>query len=284
MIIQWFPGHMRKTLVDIEKNLKFANVIIYCLDARIPISSLNPEINEIVKNKPIIYLLNKADLANEMETKKFAEKFKAEGKTVLITNANSQTCKQSITKALNSAFSYKQEQFSKKGVNGMLRAMVIGVPNTGKSTIINVLSGAKKAVTGDKAGVTRNISWIKVDSNIEIMDTPGTLWPKFENFEIARNLAIVGSIKNEVLDESELGFECLKLLIEIAPNQLIDRYNLQFKTDEMKNIEPIEIYDKICINRGWILRKNEIDYERAGKGILDDFRSGKLGKITLDKI
>lgn len=283
MLIQWFPGHMAKTLRVIEENLKLANAIIYCLDARAPFSSLNPKFEKIIGNKPVIFVLNKADLADEVMTKRAVKMLENEGKTVIVTNANSNACRGLITKTLAAAFKQKQEVFDRRGVTGVLRAMVIGVPNTGKSTIINLLAGEKKATTGDKAGVTKNANWIKVADNIEVIDTPGTLWPSFEDPSVGRNLAIIGSIKTEVLDISELGFETVKLLIDIAPDKLKERYKLSEDAGELAALDPIEIYDEICAKRGWILKRNEMDYERAGKGIIDDFRSARIGRITIDK-
>ena len=284
MSIQWFPGHMAKTLKEIEQNLKAANAIIYCLDSRAPKSCLNPEINKIVANKPIVYVLNKSDLADETKTKKFKQQLESEGKNVIITNANSNSSRGEIIKALKAAFNQKIEQSKKKGVNFILRAMVIGVPNTGKSTIINLLAGQKKATTGDKAGVTKQTSWIKVGENVELMDTPGTLWPSFEDERVGRNLAIIGSINDNTLDLTELSVELIKLLSKIAPQALINRYKLNYSAKELENFEYIEILDQICLNRGFILKKNEMDYDRAGKAIIEDYRSLKLGRITLDEI
>lgn len=284
MIVQWYPGHMAKTLKEIEKNLKLSSVVIYCLDARVPFSSLNPKIDEIVGGKPVIYVLNKADLADDNATKKVVKLFEKQGKTVIACNANSNQSKAVILKTLKDALQQKLEKFQQKGINGVLRAMVVGVPNTGKSTIINLLCGSKKAITGNKAGVTRQASWVKIGDNIELMDTPGTLWPKFEDELVGIKLAIVGSIKDDVVDVTELGFACMKLLIEIAPTKLIERYKLSFGADEIKQANPVDVLNEICVNRGFVLKKNEMDYERAGKAILDDFRNCRIGKITLDLI
>ena len=281
--INWFPGHMAKTLREIEGNLKMANAIIYCLDSRAPFSCLNPEFEKRVNNKPIIYVLNKSDLAEEEKTKQFKLKLENQGKTVIITNANSNASRAVIIKSLKQAFNSKIEINKKKGVNFILKAMVIGVPNTGKSTIINLLAGFKKATTGNKAGVTKSSSWIKIDNNLELMDTPGTLWPSFNNPSVARNLAIIGSIKNEVVDQTELSVELIKLLIKIKPTALIERYGLNFSAQSIKNVSAIEILDQICQNRGFILKKNELDYDRAGKAIIEDYRSLKMGRITLDE-
>jgi len=275
---------MAKTLKEIEKNLKVANAIIYCLDARAPKSCLNPEIDRIVAGKPVIFVLNKSDLADENQTKKFKAQLEGEGKSVVITNANANSSRSVILKALKEAFAAKQSTFDKKGINGILRAMVIGVPNTGKSTIINLLANSKKATTGDKAGVTKNSSWVKIGENLEIMDTPGTLWPSFEDANVGRNLAIIGSIKDDVLDLTELSVELIKLLTQIAPQALIERYNLNFSINQLASLDYIEILDQICQKRGFILKRNEFDYDRAGKAIIEDYRSLRLGRITIDEV
>ena len=280
--INWFPGHMAKTLREIEGNVKMANAIIYCLDSRVPISSLNPEFEKRIEGKPVVYVLNKSDLADETKTKKFKTMLESEGKSVIVTNANYNLSKGVLIKALKSAFENKITQSKKKGVRFILRAMVIGVPNTGKSTIINLLAGSKKTTTGDKAGVTKVSSWIKIDENIELMDTPGTLWPSFDNPETATKLALVGSIKDDVLDMADVGLASIKLLVKVAPDELIARYKLNYNAYTIKDAEAIEIFDAICKNRGFILKKDEYDYERAGKAILLDFRLAKIGRITLD--
>ncbi|MBQ7452663.1 MAG: ribosome biogenesis GTPase YlqF [Clostridia bacterium] len=282
MAIQWFPGHMAKTLKDIEANLKLCSIIIYVLDARAPLSTLNPKIDKIVKDRQIIYVINKTDLACEAKTTKFAQNLRKDGKTVVVASMKSSETKLAILAQIKALYQEKAKRLEGRGITKVLRAMVIGVPNTGKSTLINTLAKTKKAQTGDKAGVTRQTSWVKVDDMIELLDTPGTLWPAFENNDIAVKLAMIGSIKDDVLDMAEMGLECVKMIRQIAPQNIIDRYNLDYTAETIKEAEPIEILDQICLKRGFVLKKNEIDYERAGKAILGDFRSAKLGKITLD--
>ena len=279
--INWFPGHMAKTLKEIEANIKIADLVLYCLDARAPFSCLNPEIDKIISSKSIVYVLNKSDLASEVKTAQHAKKLE-EKAPVILTNANAVSNKATIIKAIKKSLENKLKKRAEKNINSALKVLVIGVPNVGKSTIINLLAGSKKAVTGDKAGVTKAISWVKIADGIILMDSPGTLWPNLEDQDVANNLAFIGSISDNAIDLSELGFNLVKHLIKIEPQKLIDRYNLNYSASEIGKVDPIEVYDQICLNRKFILKKNEIDYERAGRAIIDDFRSGRIGRITLE--
>ncbi len=279
--INWFPGHMAKTLKEIEANIKIADLVLYCLDARAPLSCLNPEIDKIISSKSVVYVLNKSDLASEVKTAQHAKKLE-EKAPVILTNANAVSNKAIIIKAIKKSLENKLKKRAEKNINSALKVLVIGVPNVGKSTIINLLAGSKKAVTGDKAGVTKAISWVKIADGIILMDSPGTLWSNLENDNIANNLAFIGSIGDSAIDFSELGFSLVKHLIEIEPQKIIDRYSLNYSASEINKVDPIEVYDQICLNRKFILKKNEIDYERAGKAIIDDFRSGRIGRITLE--
>ena len=275
--INWFPGHMKKTLDEMKKNIKLCDAIIYVLDARIPESSLNPKIDEIVSHKPILYVLNKADLADDHKTKMFVEKFENQNKKVVSLVSSAGNAKAKLTKALTELLVDKIEKAKQKEINKTFKVMVIGVPNTGKSSIINSMAVKAKTVTGNKAGVTKSTQWVKVDNNFVLLDTPGTLWPNFEDAQLALKLAYVGSIKDDVLDISELGFDLMKNLIANHKNLIIDRYG-----SIPDGAEFIEIYDEFCRRRGYILRGGEIDYLRAGRGFIDDFRAGRIGKITLD--
>ena len=277
MNINWFPGHMKKTLEEMQKNVKLCDCLIYVLDARLPRSSFNPQIDKIVGHKPILYVLNKADLADDTKTKKFISEFQAEGKTVISLVSSGASAKQKLLNSLQDLLAAKIEKNNNKQINALYKVMVIGVPNTGKSSIINTLATKTKAITGNKAGVTKSTQWVRTGSNIALLDTPGTLWPKFEDKLVSLKLAFSGAIKDDVLEIEELGFALIKFLIENEPAKVEARYGKWNHEDEL-----IETYDNFCRKRGFILKGGEIDYLRAGKGFLDDFRSGRVGKITLD--
>lgn len=277
MIINWFPGHMKKTLEEMQKNVKLCDCLIYVLDARLPKSSLNPQIDKIVGHKPILYVLNKADLADDNKTKKFVEEFKQQGKHVISLVSSGASARAKLLAALEELLAEKIAKNNQKQINALYKVMVIGVPNTGKSSIINAMATKTKAITGNKAGVTKSTQWVRCGTNIALLDTPGTLWPKLEDKDVSLKLAFSGAIKDDVLDVEELGLELVRFLINLEPQKMEARYGCWNKDDEL-----ITIYDGFCKKRGYILRGGEIDYLRAGKGFLDDFRSGRVGKITLD--
>lgn len=277
MVINWFPGHMKKTLEEMQKNVKLCDCLIYVLDARLPKSSFNPQIDKIVGHRPILYVLNKADLADETKTKKFIEQFKNEGKHVISLVSSGANAKTKLITALEQLLAEKIAKNSQKQINALYKVMVIGVPNTGKSSIINAMATKTKAITGNKAGVTKSTQWVRCGSNFALLDTPGTLWPKLENKTVSLKLAFSGAIKDDVLELEELGLELIKFLITNEPDKVKARYGEWNDTEEL-----IEIYNGFCRKRGFILRGGDVDYLRAGKGFLDDFRSGRVGKITLD--
>ena len=279
MNINWFPGHMKKNLEKMQDNIKKIDIVLYVLDARAVFSCLNPKIDEIVKDKTILYVVNKVDLIEKSDAEKIVNIFKKQNKNVVCLQGTLSTNKSFLLTTLKELVKEKYQNKKNKGIEPVFKVMVIGTPNTGKSTIINTLYGQKKAVTGDKAGVTKSNQWVKVGDNFALLDTPGTLWPKFEEDSVARNLAFIGSIKKEVLDESELGFELVKFLISRYPNLIESRY----KVSNLDR-ETIEVYDDILKKSGCIMRGGEIDYERGGTKILEDFRSGRIGKITLDNL
>lgn len=275
--LKWFPGHMKSALEDIEDNkIKLADVILYVLDARAPFSCMNPNVNKIVHNKPIIYVFNKMDLADDKRIAQIQKEFVDSGKTTILVSSNNSNFKNAVKNALKTVLKEKIERHKAKQMTATYKVLVLGVPNTGKSTLINMLAGVKKAHTGNIAGVTRVNQWIKIDDMFMLLDTPGVLWPKFDD-GLSRNLAYVGSLSDKEFDMVDLGFELLQIIFEKYPEKLKEKYDVDYNHEEF-----IEVYDRICLKRGFIMRGNEIDYERAGKTFITEFRNGKFGKITLE--
>ena len=274
--INWYPGHMKKTRELIKDNLKLVDLVIEVLDARIPISSRNPIIDELVGSKPRVIALNKTDIASDKETKRWREYFVNEGSTPVAINAQNGSGVSNLLKLLERI----ENQLSEgKMRQKPLRMMIVGVPNVGKSSLINRLTGRKSAQIGNKPGVTKGKQWLKLKNGMELLDTPGILWPKFEDNRVGIYLAFCGSIKDEILDLPTLALELIKVLRRDYPSLLLERYKLD---DSCLEYEDIELLDEICRRRGYILPGKRIDYDRAGKAILDDFRSGKIGRITLE--
>ncbi|MGN1212959.1 MAG: ribosome biogenesis GTPase YlqF [Christensenellales bacterium] len=281
MKINWFPGHMNSALLMMEKELKNVDLIVYVLDSRAPFSCLNPSFDKIASKRPVIYVLSKVDLANETTTQKFKNYFAQKENCVCVTANSTISGSANIIKShIKNMLTKKAEWNKRKGLNIPFRAMVIGVPNCGKSTLINNLVGKNKTVTGDRPGVTRGKQWVAIDDNINLLDTPGTLWPDLANDVVAHRLAYIGSIKNEVLDVPSLALDFLQDFMTTDKTVLENRYAIKIEDDEM----PIQVFDKICLKRGFIARGKEIDYERGANAILDDFKKGRMGRITLDEI
>ncbi|QEK12291.1 ribosome biogenesis GTPase YlqF [Crassaminicella thermophila] len=276
--INWYPGHMKKTKELIQKNLKLVDVVIELLDARVPISSRNPQIDEIVVNKPRIIVLNKSDLANPNDTNKWIKYFKKLGVNAIAINSLSGTGLDKLMSEIHSAVKEKMDERIKKGLRKRpVRAMIVGIPNVGKSSIINRLTGKKSAKTGDKPGVTRGKQWVRLKGNIELLDTPGILWPKFEDQNVGLKLAFTGSIKDEILDIETIALRLIEYLCEKYPTYMKQRYKLSnIEDDGLKNM------DNIAKNRGCIISGGRIDYTRVANVVIDEFRSGKIGKITLE--
>lgn len=277
MKINWFPGHMVKTRREITENLKLVDAVIEIRDARIVASSKNPEIEKILGNKPRIILLNKADMAEDRVTRNWKKEL--EDETTLVLEVNSLTGKglNGIKPALNELLKDKLARNKERGiVSYTIRAMVVGIPNVGKSSFINRMAKNAIAKVGNRPGVTKNKQWIKTKDGIELLDTPGILWPKFEE-ETSLNLAFTGAIKDEIMDIETLALKLIDRLSIHYKDRLMDRYHL-----EMLSEDPLENMDNIAHKRGCILRGGEIDYKRVAVMVLDEFRSAKLGKISLE--
>ena len=277
-MINWFPGHMNKTLKQMQADSKVCDCFVYVVDARCPKSCINPEFVKVVKDKPIIFALNKADLVEKSDIEKHKAYFNSLGHSCVSLNATISGNAKVIISAIKNAFKERLESNKAKGVNFILRAMVLGVPNSGKSTIVNNLCNKSRAVTGNKAGVTRSKLWVKVDGNIEFMDTPGVLLPNFDNEDNAYNLAFVGSVRDDVLNLVDVSCRLIGRLREMKSNPLTTKYSVQFD-DNTRNIDILEAIGK---KRGCMIKGGEIDTERASKIVITEFRAAKLGKICLE--
>lgn len=290
--INWYPGHMAKTKRQILEDLKLIDVIVEVLDARIPVASQNPDIKEFCKNKKRVVVLNKIDLADENETAKWVKSFKAQDIPAIGVDCNSGKGVNEVIRTIKEVAKENQEKFADKGrVGKSIRIMILGIPNVGKSTFINKITNRKATQVGNKPGVTRQKQWVRVDNDIELMDTPGILWPKFESHEIGMNLAFTGTIKDDVLEKTEIAFELLKFLINNYCKNVEERFKIELEGYIAKLSDPnldendiyVEILDEIAKKRGAILSGGRIDYEKISGILLEEFRSGKLGKITIEK-
>lgn len=286
--INWYPGHMLKTKKQIIEDLKLIDVIIEILDARIPLASQNPDIKQITANKKKIIVLNKSDLANEVETKKWLEFFKKLEITAIATDSNLGKGIKETLKLVQDIMQEELEKATMKGIkNKNIRIMICGIPNVGKSSFINRMINKKSAEVGNRPGVTKQKQWVRISTNIELLDTPGVLWPKFENQDISLKLAYTGTIKDELLDKTEIAYNLLKYLEKNNKKELFERYKL---TDQEINSiiseddDTIKLMNLIAKKRGAIISGGEIDYERTSAIILNDFRTGKIGRITLEKV
>ncbi len=271
--IQWFPGHMAKAMRMMEENLSLCDAVVFVLDARAPVASFNPRLKKMAGNKPVLYLLNKADLADG-RTEALIALMRENGMNAVKFSANRSQSLRTLTAAMNALVAEKAERLKEKGSARPLRFLIAGIPNTGKSTVINLLSGGKKAQTGDKAGVTRSKQWVKCGA-FELLDTPGTMPPSFENQTLARRLAYVGSVNDDILEFDEIALALLEELWEKYPARLTERYGITGGT-------PLEMLERVCVRRGFLLRGNDFDYERGERALIDDFRKGKLGGMCLD--
>ena len=290
--IQWYPGHMAKTRKQIIEDLKLIDVVIELLDARIPLSSRNPDIEDITKSKKRIIALNKSDLADSRENKKWIEYFEKNEIPAVITDSNSGNGIKDILKEVEKIMEKDiKKQIEKGRVGRTIRILVLGIPNVGKSSFINRISKKTSLEVGNKPGVTRKKQWIRVSDKIELLDTPGVLWPKFQSEEVALNLAYTGTIKDEILDKVEVAFFLLKFLLNNYRENLIQRYNLDkedieyiLNKPQAENENVLEIMYLIGKKRGAIVSGGKVDEEKVSNLILDDFRTCKLGKITIEKV
>ena len=277
MHFQWYPGHMTKAKRMMQENIKLIDLVIELVDARIPLSSRNPDIDELGKNKARLVLLNKADLAEDKWNDAWAEYFKKKGFSVVKVNSRKGGGIKSIQGVIREACAEKIGRDRKRGIlNRPVRAMVVGIPNVGKSTFINALAGKACAKTGNKPGVTKGKQWIRLNKQVELLDTPGILWPKFEDQEVGLKLAFIGSIKDEVLQTEELAAELIHFLRTAYPEVLADKYDIEMDEDDYV------VLNRIAKSRNCIVRGNELDTEKAALLLLDDFRNGKLGRLTLE--
>lgn len=288
--INWYPGHMAKTKRQITEDLKLVDIVIELLDARIPISSQNPDIAQITAKKKKIIVLNKCDLADEKQNTTWVKKFAKQGKTAVLVDSNSGKGIEECIRKIESQMQEEkgiQEQKGRKGRK--IRAMVIGIPNVGKSSFINRISKRSTAGVGNKPGVTKQKQWIRINDKIELLDTPGVLWPKFENEQIALNLAFTGTIKEDLLEKTEVAYRLVKFLLENYRTKLCSRYGLEetyientLNQDQPENFNIYEIMLQIGKKRGCIISGGNIDEEKTAKIILDEFKNGKLGRITIE--
>jgi len=277
MNYQWYPGHMTKAKRMMQEDIKLIDLVIELVDARVPLSSRNPDIDELGKNKARLILLNKSDLASAHYNEEWANYFKEKGFFVVKVNARSGAGIKAVNEVIRKACSEKIERDKRRGIrNRPVRAMVVGIPNVGKSTFINTFAGKACTKTGNRPGVTKGKQWIRLNKSVELLDTPGILWPKFEDQSVGIKLAMIGSIRDEILNNEELALHLITLLKEHYPGILNERYTL------CEEGTPVQLLENIAENRLCLLKGNKLDYNKAASLLIDDFRSGKLGKITLE--
>lgn len=284
MNYQWYPGHMTKAVRSMQEDIKLVDLVVEVLDARIPISSRNPDIDNLANNKARLVLLNKADLADNKYNEKWVTYFKEKGITALLINAKTGNGLKGIQAAVQEACKEKIERDRRRGIkNRPVRAMVVGIPNVGKSTFINAYAGRACAKTGNKPGVTKGKQWIRLGKNLELLDTPGILWPKFESQIIGRNIAFIGSMNDQIIQIEELALDLIEVLEKLYPEILKTRYEaetpIKIETEDTR----VQMLYQICESRKCYKKGNEYDAEKAAALLLDDFRNGRLGRITLEQ-
>lgn len=289
--INWYPGHMAKTRKQIIEDLKLIDIVIELLDARVPLSSQNPNLREIIGSKKKIIALNKCDLSDEIENKKWVKYFEERGEKVVLTDANTGTGIGELLRQVEKIMANDLEKEANKGrVGRSIRIMILGIPNVGKSSLINRISKKTSAGVGNKPGVTKQKQWVRVSNNIELLDTPGVLWPKFESQEVALNLSYIGTIKDDILEKTEIAFYLLKFLLQNYRKNVLERYKLSdeqieeiIQNNQNPNEQIMEILYEIGKKRGAIVSGGKVDEEKVANILLDDFRTCKLGRISLEK-
>ena len=290
--IQWYPGHMAKTKREISEDLKLVDVVIEVLDARIPKSSQNPDIAELTKDKKKIIVLNKIDLADPIQNELWKKLFKEKGQECILVESNKGTGISEVIKAIQKVVEQDLKNYAEKGRTGRkIKAMILGIPNVGKSSFINRITKTNRLEVGNKPGVTKKKQWLNINDNINLLDTPGVLWPKFKDEKVALNLAFTGTIKDDVLEITEIGYQLLKYLLEKYKENIIERYGISIEyiekilnQNQPENFNIYEIMQEIGRKRGAIVSGGNVDDEKTAKILLDDFRSGKLGRITIERI
>ena len=279
--IQWFPGHMTKTKRQIQASLKLVDAVAEIIDARIPISSRNPDLAKLIQNKPRIILLNKCDMANQTATKMWIDHFEKQGITAIAVDCKSGSGLNKFAPAVNKVMSERINRLKAKGmVNPMMRIMLVGIPNVGKSSFINKIAKQNRAKVEDRPGVTRGNQWFTIAKNLEMLDTPGVLWPKFNDKIVGEHLAFTGAVKDQILDIELLAVRLLDFFKELKPVDFISRFKLE-ETD-LDNIDSYELLKIIARKRGMLVSGGEVNTERAAIMLLDEFRSAKLGRITVE--
>ena len=279
--IQWFPGHMTKTKRQIQSSLKLVDAVAEIIDARIPVSSRNPDLAKLVQNKPRVILLNKCDMANQTATKMWIDYFKKQNLVAIPVDCKSGRGLDKFAPAVNTVMSHKIARLKEKGmVNPTIRIMIVGIPNVGKSSFINKMVKKNRAKVEDRPGVTRGNQWYTIAKNLEMLDTPGVLWPKFDDKTVGEHLAFTGAVKDQILDIELLAVRLLDFIKEIKPADFITRFKLE--NEDIENIDSYELLKMIGKKRGMLVSGGEIDTERAAIMLLDEFRSAKLGRITVE--
>ena len=281
--IQWFPGHMAKTRRLMRDNMKLVDIVVELTDARIPVSSRNPELDKLISNKPRIVLLNKSDSADEAKTKQWIDWYKSKGITAIATDCRSGRGLKAFVPAVRSVLAPQIARWEAKGMVGrQIRMMIVGIPNVGKSSLINRLAGSRRAKVEDRPGVTRGKQWVTLESGLEMLDMPGVLWPKFEDMKVGERLAFTGAVKDDILDVEHLAMRLLEVLKMDYLPMLCARYNLE--AEEIKDLDGYDTLEVIGRKRGMLMAGGRVNTERAAIMLLDEFRSGTIGRITLEGV